>query len=214
MATWFPSALANAFGSVSGGGAPNIDFLSDDIRVALVTSSYTPSLAHDFWDDVVSNEVSGTGYTANGQALSSKALAVTAANSWGIQWATGTAYRVGDLVRPTSGNGFVYRCIAAGTSHASTEPTWPTTVGNNVTDNGVTWQCEGRYVVWFDAADPSWSGTTLSSVRYAVYYDRTPGSDAARPLIAYEDFGSNQQTTNGTFAITLPASGLIYIVVP
>lgn len=50
-----------------------IDWDSDDIRVALVTSSYTPDQdTHDYWNDVVANEASGTGYTANGQALTTK----------------------------------------------------------------------------------------------------------------------------------------------
>ena len=56
-------------------------------------------------------------------------------------WATGTAYVVGDRVEPTTPNGYVYECTTAGTSHASTEPTWPTTgIGSStVVDNTVTW---------------------------------------------------------------------------
>ncbi len=39
-----------------------IDFDSDTIKVMLLTSSYTPNQdSHDYLDDVVSNEVSGTG---------------------------------------------------------------------------------------------------------------------------------------------------------
>lgn len=50
-----------------------VDFDSDTIKVALLSSSYTPNQdSHDYWDDVSSNEVSGTGYTSGGQALSSK----------------------------------------------------------------------------------------------------------------------------------------------
>lgn len=48
----------------------SIDLDTDTIKVALVTSSYTPDKdAHDFFDDVT-NEVSGTGYTAGGATLS------------------------------------------------------------------------------------------------------------------------------------------------
>lgn len=36
---------------------------------------------------------------------------------------------------------FVYEVTTAGTSHATTQPTWPTTVGNTVSDGGVTWTC-------------------------------------------------------------------------
>lgn len=49
-----------------------IDLSSDTIKVALVTSTYTPSADnHDFFDDIT-NEVSGTGYTAGGATLASK----------------------------------------------------------------------------------------------------------------------------------------------
>jgi len=41
------------------------------LKVALVTSTYTPDQnLHDFWDDVSANEVSGTNYTAGGNAAS------------------------------------------------------------------------------------------------------------------------------------------------
>jgi hypothetical protein len=50
-----------------------VDWDSDTIKVALVSSAYTPNQdSHDYWDDVVANEVSGTGYTAGGATLASK----------------------------------------------------------------------------------------------------------------------------------------------
>lgn len=59
------------------------------------------------------------------------------------QWAAATAYTAGDLVRPTTGNDneYIYEAQTTGSSHATTEPTWPTTIGNTVVDNGVTWEC-------------------------------------------------------------------------
>lgn len=56
-------------------------------------------------------------------------------------WAAGTAYNVGDRVFPTTRNGYVYECTAAGTSDAATEPIWPTNIGDTVVDGTVTWQC-------------------------------------------------------------------------
>jgi hypothetical protein len=48
---------------------------SDTIKVALVTSSYTPNQdTHQYWSDVVANEASGTGYTAGGATLASKTI--------------------------------------------------------------------------------------------------------------------------------------------
>ena len=50
-----------------------IDWDTDTIKVALLTNSYTPDQdAHNYLDDVVANEVSGTGYTAGGNTLANK----------------------------------------------------------------------------------------------------------------------------------------------
>lgn len=54
-------------------------------------------------------------------------------------WAASTTYAVGDIVRPTTWNHRLFQCVVAGTSGA-TEPTWDTTIGNEQTDNTVTWQ--------------------------------------------------------------------------
>ena len=54
-----------------------LDLDSDTIKIMLVTSSYTPDFgAHDFKGDV-SNEVSGTNYTAGGNTLGSVTLTQT-----------------------------------------------------------------------------------------------------------------------------------------
>jgi hypothetical protein len=47
-----------------------------DLYLALVTNSYTPDRdAHDFWNDVVANELgSGNGYTTNGYDVTGAAL--------------------------------------------------------------------------------------------------------------------------------------------
>lgn len=50
-----------------------IDWDSDTIKVMLLTSAYTPNQdSHDYLDDVVGSEVTGTGYTAGGAVLTSK----------------------------------------------------------------------------------------------------------------------------------------------
>lgn len=55
-------------------------------------------------------------------------------------WTTGHAYVVGDVVKATATNKTLYfHCTTAGTSHATTEPTWNTTPGATTTDNTVTW---------------------------------------------------------------------------
>ena len=59
-----------------------VDFDSDTIKVALVSSSYTPNQdTHQYWSDVNTYEVSGTGYTAGGQTLGSKTVTYDSANN-------------------------------------------------------------------------------------------------------------------------------------
>jgi lysophospholipase L1-like esterase len=53
--------------------------------------------------------------------------------------ANNTAYVLGDRRTPTTPNGYHYICTTAGTSHASTEPTWSTQLGGTTTDGTVTW---------------------------------------------------------------------------
>jgi hypothetical protein len=73
--TAYDSFKAEIIGGPTSGEVP-IDFLSDTIKLALVTSTYTPNMAtHDFWNDISANELTATnGYVA--QTLASKTVAV------------------------------------------------------------------------------------------------------------------------------------------
>ena len=52
---------------------------------------------------------------------------------------------MGDIIEPSTPNTFAYTCTTAGTSHASTEPTWPTSgIGSTVADNTVIWTLRGK----------------------------------------------------------------------
>ena len=55
-------------------------------------------------------------------------------------WQSGTAHVVGDVVQAFTnpGTGFFFRCTVAGTT-GTTEPFWPTIIGNIVEDGTVTW---------------------------------------------------------------------------
>jgi hypothetical protein len=58
-----------------------IDLNSDTIKVALATSSYTPDQdTHDFFNDIT-NEVTGTGYTAGGATLGTPTFTYTGASN-------------------------------------------------------------------------------------------------------------------------------------
>ena len=63
---WYAEAIVKAFNK-------ELDFDTDTIKVALL-SGYTPSQAHNYFDDVSADEISGTGYTAGGATLGSKTL--------------------------------------------------------------------------------------------------------------------------------------------
>lgn len=126
-----------------------VDWDSDTIKVALLTSSYTPNQdTHDYFDDVSANEVSGTGYSAGGQTLGSKTVTYDSANN----------------------------------------------------------------VIVLDAADVTWSSSTITA-RYAVVYDDSGATAASKALIGYVDFSSDQSSTNGNFTITWDATGIVRITV-
>lgn len=178
-----------------------INFATDTIK-ALLLSAYTVGSTQDtaqFLSDVLAaaTEATGSGYTAGGATLASKTVTYTAANSWATQRANSTAYAAGDVVRPASGNGYVYQAAVGGTSAASV-PSYPTTIGQTVTDGGVTWACVGRGVLLVDAADPGWTtgnpGTLAGA--YIVFYKDT-GTPSTSPAILYWDLGGTQTASNG-----------------
>lgn len=83
-------------------------------------SESTLSLTYDDLRDVIAYRLGyGRGYTP---------------------WAASTAYGLGQRVRPTTQNGYVYECTTSGTSHTD-EPTWGTTAGATTSEGGGT-------VVW------------------------------------------------------------------
>ena len=126
-----------------------VDWDSDTIKVALLSSSYTPNQdTHDYLDDVSTYEVSGTGYTTGGATLASKTVTYDGTNN----------------------------------------------------------------VVILDAADVTWSSSTITA-RYAVVYDDSGASAGAKALIGYVDFGSDQSSTNGNFTITWDSTGIVRITV-
>ena len=80
-------------------------------------------------------------------------------------WAAATVYTAGSvriqLATPAVNSERCFVCIVAGTSHATTEPTWVTTRGGKTTDNTVTWQeCTGVAAINGDLTNtPSWTIT-------------------------------------------------------
>jgi hypothetical protein len=64
-------------------------------------------------------------------------------------WAANTAYVLGDRRKATAAKlGIHFEVTTAGTSHATTEPTWNTTVGGTTADGTVTWTTRGSAAPW------------------------------------------------------------------
>lgn len=60
-------------------------------------------------------------------------------------WAAKTQYVTGNVVVPTTANGYYYKVIspAAGGLSGTNAPSWPSVVGATVQDSNITWQCAG-----------------------------------------------------------------------
>jgi hypothetical protein len=264
----------------------NIDLLGDTLKAILVNAA-SPTFTSSGWgsySDVTGELTTGGGYTSGGVTLSGKTLTLTDANSWGTSWAANTAYTVGQIVKPVSGNGYVYRCVVSGTSgggvaptggtnaspivvtaaahglstgnaitiasvtgntnmnaaslavvlNSSTYnlmnpstlalingngafggsptivPTWPTTIGQQFTDGGVTWVCFASTVLSFTFTAPSWSGFTGTADAIIVYKSGTGTgtSPLANPLICCNGFGTTTLAA-GTLTVNADATAFI-----
>ena len=62
---------------------PPIDFNTDTIKIALVTSSYTPVKTDAFWSTPDGFEVSSSGYSAGGATLANVTVTQDDTNNWG-----------------------------------------------------------------------------------------------------------------------------------
>lgn len=67
---WFALAAKGQWGATSG---HRVDWVNDTIKMALLDTEPNQDTA-EFWSDVSAHEVSGSGYTAGGNALTTKSL--------------------------------------------------------------------------------------------------------------------------------------------
>lgn len=83
-----------------------IDLDTDTIKVMLVTSTYTPSASHTKRSDIT-NEVSGTGYTAGGTAIGSPTVTNVSTNGVfdgnDVSWTTSTITARGAVLYKSRG---------------------------------------------------------------------------------------------------------------
>lgn len=179
----------------------------------LHTSSYSPNrLTHDYTDDLTNELATANGYTVGG-VVAAASRTLTMANSWGTSRANSTAYTLGTVVRPATGNGFLYRCVVAGTSGGSI-PTYGTTIGRETADGSVVWECVGAAITVITTAAPVWNAASFTGVRYAVLSYRAAGTAATRPLVAYADFVTDRAGQSGTFTVSPPPQGVLHFFHP
>ena len=120
----------------------SIVYTTDTIKVALLSSSHTPDLVnHDFFNDIT-NEVTGTNYTAGGATLASKAVAKNTSlrrSYWqaaNVTWSTATISNV------------KYALLYKSTGVSSTSPliallTFASVVSVSASDLVIVWPTEG-----------------------------------------------------------------------
>lgn len=111
---WYGQALVGQYGTTA---ARRVDWVTDTIKVALVTNAYTPAQdTHDFWDDVSANEVAtGSGYTTGGNTLGTKSVGYIAGSNR-------TALIAADTVWTALTKAFQYAVCYKDTGSAATSP--------------------------------------------------------------------------------------------
>jgi len=94
-----------------------IDLDTDTIKVSLHSSTYTPSVAHDFYDDITNEMASGGGYTTGGETLASTAVTTVTTND--------AMYDAANVTWSSNASGFStarYAVIYKSTGTDSTSP--------------------------------------------------------------------------------------------
>ena len=119
----------------------SIDLDTDTIKVALVTSTYSPNQdSHDFFDDVT-NEVVGTGYTAGGATLANKTITQDNTNDRGVFDADDTSWTTSTI---TARAAVIYK--STGSAATSALIAYVDFTTDKVTDAGtflITWHANG-----------------------------------------------------------------------
>ena len=104
---------------------------------------------------------------------------------WPETWAAGTAYALGDVIKPTTYASHSYKCTTAGTSAAVTEPTWGTTNGGTTADGtgALVWTC-------FDPKLYQIKSPQASTVPYVTF-----GMETDRPVGTFADQSAIESLT-------------------
>lgn len=117
----------------------------------------------------------------------------------GQTWQSGLTLSAttGDLVTPTTQNGFFYRCIVSGTT-AGGEPVWPTTIGATVVSGTATLRCQG-------VCPTLWVPVPTSAVRTTFTQRMVPVLQACLDVIVFIgwDLRYRYRPSSGNFELCL-----------
>lgn len=121
------------------------DLTSDTIKVAVLTSSYTPDFdAHDFYDDISGSEIAASGgYSAGGATLGSKTFTADTTNDRAYL----DAADISSWTLVTAAD-FRYLCVYKSTGTPGTSPLLflidlGSTLSVSAGTLGVTWSASG-----------------------------------------------------------------------
>jgi prepilin-type N-terminal cleavage/methylation domain-containing protein len=126
-ATWSPGT---AYTSITSTFPPTVVLPTEANRNGyqyICTSAGTSGTTEPPWPTTVGSTINDNGVIWTNGGL-------TPPNAW----APSTSYTLYAVLYPS--NGYQYISTVAGTS-GTTQPSWPTTIGNTVLDGGVTWKC-------------------------------------------------------------------------
>jgi Tfp pilus assembly protein PilV len=94
------------------------------------------NLAQTFMDEIMKQRWDENTPVGGGCTQTGSNACIASSNTWNAS----TLYVADEIVVPTTANGCYYTTDTTGTSGA-TEPTWPTTLGQTVSDGSITWYC-------------------------------------------------------------------------
>jgi len=144
----------------------------------------------DKLDEVVQTTGDFIGW-GTGAGTATKASTALFTEAIPAAWTASTAYALNALVRPTTQTRYGYRCITAGTS-GTIEPTWPTVVGETVTDGTVVWICYALRVIATRSQPVAdkirWVGTLTSAAAQTITNAGNFTAAVAGVLIVHGDF--------------------------
>ncbi len=139
-ANWYGQSLS---GQYSATAARRLDWVGDTIKVALLTSSYTPNQdTHVFYSDLTNEVAAGGGYTTGGMALSGKSVSYDATShearllAGNTQWTASTITARYAAVYKDTGTGSTSPLLGwvnfggdVSTSSGTLEIDWDATLG-------------------------------------------------------------------------------------